>query len=115
MKSLTAHRTSRAVLRTTSCVAVLLAATGVSASEGFKTRQSPIGAFGGEISAGADNPGFFGTAVTTYVHIYKVADNDGNDIAVTGRSIPLPTQSKAGVADSRWHLHAECGAGHHPV
>jgi hypothetical protein len=111
MKSLTAHRTSRAVLRTTSCVAVLLAATGVSASEGFKTRQSPIGAFGGEISAGADNPGFFGTAVTTYVHIYKVADNDGNDIAVTGRSIPLPTQSKAGlpIRDGTYTLNVAPG------
>ncbi len=111
MKSLTAHRTSRAVLKATSCVALLVAATGVSASEGFKTRQSPIGAFGGEISAGADNPGFFGTVVTTYVHIYKVADNDGNDIAVTGRSIPLPTQSKAGlpIRDGTYTLNVAPG------
>ncbi len=111
MKSLTAHRTSRAVLNATSCVALLVAATGANASEGYKTRQSPIGAFGGEIAAGADNPGFFGTAVTTYVHIYKIADNDGNDVAVTGRTLPLPTQSKAGlpIPDGTYKLNVAPG------
>jgi hypothetical protein len=92
-------------------VAILAAATAACASEGYKTRQSPIGAFGGEISAGADNPGFFGTAITTYVHIYRIADNEGNDVAVTGRSIPLPTKSKAGlpIPDGTYTLNVAPG------
>ena len=111
MKSLASHYSPRAVLKATSCVALLLAATGASASEGYKTRQSPIGAFGGEISAGADNPGFFGTAITTYVHIYKIADDNGNDVAVPGRAIPLPTNSKAGlpIADGTYTLNVAPG------
>ena len=111
MKSLASHCNSRAVLKATSCVALLVAATGANASEGYKTRQSPIGAFGGEISAGADNPGFFGTAITTYVHIYRIADNNGNDVAVTGRSIPLPTASKAGlpIPDGTYKLNVAPG------
>ena len=111
MKSLASHYSSRAVFKATSCVAILAAATAACASEGYKTRQSPIGAFGGEISAGADNPGFFGTAITTYVHIYRIADNEGNDVAVTGRSIPLPTKSKAGlpIPDGTYTLNVAPG------
>ena len=111
MKSPTSHCSPRAVFKATSCVALLVAITGASASEGYKTRQSPIGAFGGEISAGADNPGFFGTAVTTYVHIYRIADGSGNDVSVAGRAVPLPTKSKAGlpIPDGTYTLNVAPG------
>jgi hypothetical protein len=111
MKKNTALRSPRTVFKSASCVALLLAATAAGASEGYKTRQSPIGAFGGEISAGADNPGFFGTAITTYVHIYRIADVNGNDVAVAGRSVPLPTNSKAGlpIPDGTYTLNVAPG------
>lgn len=111
MKRIALHRSPRAVFKVTSCVALLVAVTGAYASEGYKTRQAPLGAFGGEISAAADNPGFFGTAVTTYVHIYRVADESGNDVTVVGRAIPLPTKSKAGlpIADGTYTLNVAPG------
>jgi hypothetical protein len=93
-------------------VALLATATGACASEGYKSRQSPIGAFGGEIAAAADNPGFFGTAITTYVHIYKIADDSGNDVGVAARTVPLPTNSKAGlpIADGTYKLNVAAGS-----
>ena len=111
MKMITPHRSPRAVFKVTSCVALVVAVTGAYASEGYKTRQAPLGAFGGEISAAADNPGFFGTAITTYVHIYRVADESGNDVTVVGRAIPLPTKSKAGlpIADGTYTLNVAPG------
>jgi hypothetical protein len=111
MKKLAPHRSPRAVFKTTSCVALLVAVTGAYASEGYKTRQAPLGAFGGEISAAADNPGFFGTAIVTYVHIYRVADDSGNDVTVVGRVIPLPTNSKAGlpIPDGTYRLNVAPG------
>ena len=111
MKKLAAQRSPRAVFKVTSCVALLVAVTGAYASEGYKTRQAPLGAFGGEISAGADNPGFFGTAITTYVHIYRVADDNGNDVAVVGRAVPLPTNSaaKLPIPDGTYTLNVAPG------
>lgn len=111
MKSPASHCSPRTVFNAASRVALLVAATGAYASEGYKTRQSPIGAFGGEISASADNPGFFGTAITTYVHIYRIADDNGNDVAVTGRAVPLPTNSKAGlpIPDGTYTLNVAPG------
>jgi len=102
----------RTVFQVTSCMALLAAATGASASEGYKSRQSPIGAFGGEIAAAADNPGFFGTAITTYIHIYKIADDSGNDVGVAARAVPLPTNSKAGlpIADGTYTLKIAPGS-----
>jgi hypothetical protein len=52
------------------------------ASENFRSRQVPVGAFGGEIAAPADNPGFFGTAILTYLEIYKIADSNGKDVTL---------------------------------
>lgn len=80
-------------------VAALLA-TGVSAhaGEGFKLRQSPIGAFGGEMAAPADNPGFFGTASLTLISIDRIADGNGNDLAPAARTIPLATGTPTGGA-----------------
>jgi hypothetical protein len=111
MKKIASHRRPRAVLQATSCAALLVAVTGAWASEGYKTRQAPMGAFGGEISAAADNPGFFGTAITTYVHIYRIADDAGNDVTVTGRAVPLPTKSKAGlpIPDGTYTLNVASG------
>jgi hypothetical protein len=99
-------------LKTTSGLALLAAVTSVHASEGYKSRQSPIGAFGGEIAAAADNPGFFGTAIATYIHIYKIADDSGNDVGVSSRVVPLPTNSKAGlpIADGTYQLNVPAGS-----
>ena len=71
--------------------ACLLAATGAQAAEGYKLRQSPVGLFGGEMAASADNPGFFGTASLSFTTIDRVVDGNGNDITVLARSVPLPT------------------------
>ena len=111
MKSPASHCSPGTVFKAASRIALLVAATGAYASEGYKTRQSPIGAFGGEISASADNPGFFGTAITTYVHIYRIADDNGNDVAVTGRAVPLPTNSRAGlpIPDGTYTLNVAPG------
>ncbi len=100
------------LFKVTTCMSLLAAAAGASASEGYKSRQSPIGAFGGEIAAAADNPGFFGTAITTYVHIYKIADDSGNDVGVAARTVPLPTNSKAGlpIADGTYALNVAPGS-----
>jgi len=98
-------------IRSTFCLALLATALNVSASEGYKLRQSPIGAFGGEIAALVDNPGLFGTAVATYTHIYKIADDSGNDIGVSARTVALPTNSKAGlpIPDGTYNLNVAAG------
>jgi hypothetical protein len=69
-----------------------------SAAESAKLRQSPIGAFGGEIAAPADNPGFFGTASLTYLNIYREPDGNGDPIALSARTVPLPTGTPTGGA-----------------
>ncbi|MCF8169010.1 MAG: transporter [Rhodoferax sp.] len=61
-------------------VFVGLAASSAQAAEGYKLRQAPVGAFGGEMASGADNPGLFGTASLTQIDIYKVVDGSGNEI-----------------------------------
>ncbi len=74
------------------CAALCLCgALGAQAAEGYKLRQSPVGLFGGEIAANADNPGFFGTAALSFTTIDRVVDGSGNDITVAARSVPLPT------------------------
>ena len=78
------HRPSRmTLLKTASCVALIASGINANAGEGYKLRQSPIGVFGGEIAAPADVPGFFGTASLTYLEIYKIADSNGNKLALT--------------------------------
>lgn len=81
------------------------------AGEGFKLRQSPVGAFGGEMAAPADNPGFFGTAVLSQIRINRVADGNGDDISVAGRTVPLPTgtPTKGAVADGTYSLVVKPG------
>ena len=98
-------------LQTAACLALAAALPHANASEGYKSRQSPVGAFGGEIAALADNPGFFGTAVATYTHIYKVADDLGNDIGLAPLAIGLPTNSKAGlpIPDGTYTLFVPAG------
>ena len=63
-------------------IALALAAIGLQASagEGYKLRQSPVGAFGGEMAAGPDNPGFFGTASLSQIRISKFVDENGNKV-----------------------------------
>lgn len=62
-------------------VCLLACGLNVQAAESYKLRQAPVGAFGGEIAASADNPGFFGTASLTQLQIYKIADANGNQVA----------------------------------
>ena len=62
-------------------VSLLACSLNTQAAESYKLRQAPIGAFGGEIAASADKPGFFGTASLTNLQIYKIADAAGNDVA----------------------------------
>ena len=69
------------LLATLPWVALLSCGLNAQAAESFKLRQAPVGAFGGEMAAGADKPGFFGTASLTQLKIYKIADASGNDVA----------------------------------
>jgi hypothetical protein len=62
-------------------VCLLACGLNAQAAESYKLRQPPVGAFGGEIAASADNPGFFGTASLTQLQIYKIADANGNNVA----------------------------------
>ena len=62
-------------------VCLLACGLNAQAAESYKLRQAPVGAFGGEIAASADNPGFFGTASLTQLQIYKIADANGNNVA----------------------------------
>ena len=63
-------------------IALALAAIGLQASagEGYKLRQSPVGVFGGEMAAGAENPGFFGTASLSQVRVSKFVGDNGNSV-----------------------------------
>lgn len=61
-------------------LALSVSAWGAGAAENYKLRQSPVGAFGGEIAAPADNPGLFGTAALTTLDIVRVLDGNGADI-----------------------------------
>jgi hypothetical protein len=69
------------VLATLPWVSLLACSLNAQAAESYKLRQAPVGAFGGEIAASADKPGFFGTASLTSLQIYKIADAAGNDVA----------------------------------
>lgn len=107
-----APKAIRVPIQTLTPLVLALAMAGPSiASEGYKSRQAPIGVFGGEIAAPADNPGFFGTAMATYIHIYKVADENGNNVGVASRSLGLPTNSRAGlpVPDGTYSLQVPAG------
>jgi hypothetical protein len=82
------------VFKTAGCLALVAIATNALAAENSRSRQSPLGSFGGEIAAPLDSPGFFGSAVLTRVHVYAVKDDSGNDItsatAPLGKS-PIPS------------------------
>jgi hypothetical protein len=68
-------------LATLPWVALMACSLNAQAAESYKLRQAPVGAFGGEIAAPADNPGFFGTVSLTQLQIYKIADAVGNNVA----------------------------------
>jgi hypothetical protein len=68
-------------LATLPWVALMACSFNAQAAESYKLRQAPVGAFGGEIAASADKPGFFGTASLTNLRIYSIADAAGNDVA----------------------------------
>ena len=93
------------------CLTLLITALNASAGEGSKLRQSPVGAFGGEIAAPADNPGLFGTASVSYANIYKVTDANGDNISLSAKTVPLPTGTPTGgaVANGTFSLSVPAG------
>lgn len=101
------HLLARAAL----ALAAASLATPALASEGYKMRQSPVGVFGGEMAAPADNPGFFGTVALSVADIYKVVDGQGNRIGVPARVVPLPLSgpTKGAVGDGVYSLSVPAG------
>jgi hypothetical protein len=77
-------------------LALAMAGLPTHAAENYKLRQAPLGAFGGEIAAGVDNPGLFGTASLTYLDIYKIVDANGKAIT-TPAIAPIPLNSTYSV------------------
>jgi hypothetical protein len=67
-------------LATLPWVALLACSLNVQAAETYKFRQAPVGSFGGEIAAPADNPGFFGTASLAQIQITQINDANGNSL-----------------------------------
>lgn len=68
------------VLATLPWVALLACSCNLEAAETYKFRQAPVGSFGGEIAAPADNPGFFGTASLAQIQITQINDANGNSL-----------------------------------
>ncbi|MFZ4478719.1 MAG: SphA family protein [Rhodoferax sp.] len=85
-------------LKAASCLTLIATGLNADAAEGYRLRQAPVGSFGGEIAAPADNPGLFGTALLTFANIYKVVDGAGDNIALSARTVPLPTGGPTGGA-----------------
>lgn len=83
------------LFKTALSLACLASSVGAHASENYRMRQSPLGAFGGEIAAAADKPGLFGTAALTTLDIARVVDGNGADIT-TPTSATLTTAPLAG-------------------
>ncbi len=91
MKNSSVQTTPRmTLLKTALCMAFLSGSVGSFAAENYKLRQSPVGAFGGEIAAGADNPGLFGTASITTLDISSIVDGNGNGIKVPSLTKTIP-------------------------
>lgn len=112
MKHPTGTTASAAALLKLATIATLATGTLTAlASEGSKLRQAPIGSFGGEIAAGVDNPGLFGTVSLTQTRITKVVDGDGNDVALPARTVPLPTSvpTRGAVPDGTYKLNVPAG------
>lgn len=100
------------LIQAASCAALLaLSAHGI-ASEGYKLRQAPIGAFGGEIASQIDDPGFFGTVAYSHATIDRIADANNEDVGVPARSVPLPTGPASGgqVRSGTYSLVVPAGA-----
>ena len=95
MKNSNAHPAQLTFLKTALSLACLASAVSAYSSENFRMRQSPIGAFGGEIAAPADNPGFFGTAAISRLDIASIVDSNGFDIT-TPTTAKLTTAPLAG-------------------
>jgi hypothetical protein len=85
---MTQSKPQLAFVKTATCLALIACGMNATAAENYKLRQSPIGAFGGEIAAGADNPGLFGTAILTTFDVASVVDGNGNGIT-TPTSVTL--------------------------
>lgn len=113
MKTYPHHPSSSfTIFQAACCLALLVAASHASAGEGSKLRQSPVGAFGGEIAAPADNPGLFGTASLTYLNIYQVVDGSGQAISLSPKTLPLPTATPTGglIANGTYALSVPAGS-----
>lgn len=100
------------IFKVVSCLALIVSGVNADAGEGFRLRQSPVGAFGGEIAAPADNPGLFGTAILSYINIYKVVDGSGEGITLSPKTLPLPTgtPTKGAIANGTFTLNVPVGS-----
>ncbi len=67
------------------------------ASENFRTRQSAVGSFGGDIAVTADKPGTFGTLSVTTIQIKSVKDGNGEDLRSPTTVANLPSPAPAGA------------------
>lgn len=90
-----------------------MASANAHASENSRLRQAPMGIFGGEIAAAADNPGFFGTVSLTHTNIFKVVDNNGDEQKLpAGANLSLTQQinddkdNGVAVANNRYKNYA---------
>ena len=71
---------SQFALSALTLVSLMTLGLNAQAAESFKFRQSSVGAFGGEMAAPADNPGFFATAGLAKITIDKIAGPTGDDV-----------------------------------
>ncbi len=93
------HRSLRAALPPLAVAwAAALACSPAGAAEGYKFRQSAVGLLGGEMAAGLDNPGLFATASLAQVKVTKIVDQNGDNVALPGRTVPLATGGPTGGA-----------------
>lgn len=100
-----------AILKAAIYGALATACMSASAGEGFRLRQPPLSLFGGEMAAGLDNPGIFGSAFVTQTRFYKLADANGNDASLPAQNIPLPTGAPTGgaIPNGRYTLNVPAG------
>lgn len=99
-------------LNTVSFLTLFGVCAGATAAEDFRLRQAIVGAFGGETAAEIDNPGFFGTAILNYADAYKVVDENGNNIGLPPRALPLPTgpATKGAIPSGTYTFNVPAGA-----
>lgn len=100
-----------AIVTSTACAALAVVSANALAGEGYKLRQAPMSIFGGEMAAGLDNTGPFGTVMVTQSNLYKLTDANGNNASLAPRTIPLPTGKPTGgaIPNGQYALNVPAG------